>query len=172
MALVDGCIIYPTKKAILPLSKKLTEKARVAYSFNNLKSGSLISIGQLCDDNCISIFTKHDVQIIRCNEIIIRGNRTDNGLWNIPLSNNQSTLVSNPPETVAEQQVANVIIKVDTTKSELADYYAATLFNPAKSTLIRAIRNKSLTLWPALTTRLISKHLSKRLAAVQGHMDP
>ena len=79
--------------------------------------------------------------------------------------------MSNPPETTAQKQVANGIIKVDHTKSELADYYAATLFNSAKSTLLRAISNNSLTLWPALTTRLISKHLSKRLTAVQGHME-
>ena len=171
MAVADGRIIYLTKKAILPLSNKLTEKARVAFSFNNLKSGSLISIGQLCDDDCIAIFTKYDVQIIRRNEILIRGKQTDNGLWKIPLSKNQHTLVSNPPETAAQKQVANGIIKVDTTKSELADYYAATLFNPAKSTFLRAISNNSLTSWPTLTTRLISKHLSKRIAAVQGHMD-
>ena len=67
--------------------------------------------------------------------------------------------------------MANGIIKVDTTKSELADYYAAKLFKPAKSTLLRAILNNLLTSWPALTTSLISKHISKRLAAVQGHMD-
>ena len=60
----DGRIIPLTKKAILPLSKQLTRKARVAYSFDNLKSDSLISIGQLCDDDCIAIFTKYDVQII------------------------------------------------------------------------------------------------------------
>ena len=79
--------------------------------------------------------------------------------------------MSNPPETAAQKKVENGIIKVDTTKSELDDYYAPTLFNPAKSTLLRAISNNSLTLWPALTTRLISKHLSKRLTAVQGHME-
>ena len=67
--------------------------------------------------------------------------------------------------------MANGIIKVDTTKSELDDYYAATLFNPAKSILLRAICNNLLTSWPDLTTRLIRKHLSKRLADVQGHMD-
>ena len=64
VAVADGHIISPTKKAILPLLKKLTEKARVAYSFDNLKSGSLISIGKLCDDDCIAIFTKYDVQVI------------------------------------------------------------------------------------------------------------
>ena len=67
----DGRIISTTKKAILPLSKKLTEQARLAFSFDNFKSGSLISIGKLCDDNCIAIFTKYDVQIIRHNEILI-----------------------------------------------------------------------------------------------------
>ena len=79
--------------------------------------------------------------------------------------------MSNPTDTAAQKQVANGIIKVDTTKSELADYYAATLFNPTKSTLLRSISNNLLTSWPALTTILISKHLSKRLAAVQGHTD-
>ena len=84
MVVADGRIIYPTKKAILPLSKKLTKKSR----------------------------------------------------WKIPLYKNQPTLVSNPPETAAQKQVANGIIKVNTTKSELADYYAATLFSPAKYTLL------------------------------------
>ena len=77
--------------------------------------------------------------------------------------------MSNPPDTAAQKQVANGIVKVNTTKSELAYYYAATLLKPAKSTLLQAISNNSLTLWPALTTRLIIKHLLKRLAAVQGH---
>ena len=171
MSVVDICIISPTKKAIIPLLKILTEKARVAFSFDNLKRGSLISIGQLCDDDCIAIFTKYDVKIIRLNEILIRGKQTDNGLWKIPLSNNQPTLVSIHPEAAAEKQVENWIIKWDTTKSELADYYAATLLNLVKSTLLRAICNNYLTSWPALTTRLISTHLSKRLTAVQGHMD-
>ena len=116
MAVADGHILSPTKKAIIPLSKKLTEKARVAFNFNNLKSGSLISIGKLCNDNCITIFSKYDVQIIRHNEILIKGKMTDNGFWKISLSYNQPTLVLNPPETAAPKQVENGIIKVDSTK--------------------------------------------------------
>ena len=57
LSVADGRIISPTKKAILPLLNKLTEKARVAFSFNNLKIGSLILIGKLCDDDCIAIFS-------------------------------------------------------------------------------------------------------------------
>ena len=51
----------------------------------------------------------------------------------------------------------------------MADYYIATMFNPTKSTLLRAIRNNHLTPWPAFTTK--SMYLSKRLASVQDHMD-
>ena len=104
-----------------------------------MKSGSLISIGKLYNENCIAILSKYDVQIIQHDEILIKGKRTDNGLWKIPLSKNQPKLALNPPETAAQKQLSNGIIKVDTTKSELADYYSATLFNPAKSTLSRAI---------------------------------
>ena len=71
----------------------------------------------------------------------------------------------------AQKQAANGIIKGDTTKSELADYYTITIFNPTKYTLLQAIVNNLLTFCPELITRLISKHLSKRLIAVQGHMD-
>ena len=78
MAIADGRIIFPTKKAILPLSNKLTEKSRVVFSFDNLKSGSLISIGQLCDENCIAILSNYDFQIIQHNEILIKVKRTDN----------------------------------------------------------------------------------------------
>ena len=113
VAVADGCIISPTKKAIIPLLKKLTEKDRLAFSCENLKSGSLISIGQLCDDDCIAIFTNYDVQIIWRNEILIRGKRTDNGLWKIPLSNNQPTLVSNTPETVAQELLKWILQKVN-----------------------------------------------------------
>ena len=81
LAVADGHIILPTKKAILPLSNKLTEKYRVVLSFDNLKSGSLISIGQLCDENCIAILSNYDFQIIQHNEILVKVKRTDNWFW-------------------------------------------------------------------------------------------
>ena len=103
------------------------------------------------------------------DQIIIKGRRSDNGLWNIPL-NGVMTPASSSPKLVdndfptSKDHVSNGVIILD--KSELADYYAATLFNPIKSTLLRAIRNNHLTSWSALTTKLVSKHLSKRLASV------
>ena len=43
-------------------------------------------MGQLCDDDCVSIFTKFDVKSLKHNRVIITGLRDrTNGLWNIPL---------------------------------------------------------------------------------------
>ena len=52
-----------TKRALVPLSPALSPPAKVGHIFDNLKSRSLISIGQLCDDDCVTIFTKNAVHI-------------------------------------------------------------------------------------------------------------
>ena len=88
VTVADGDIMSPTKKAILPFATTFSRNAKIAYSFNNLKSGSLISIGQLCDDDCIAIFSKYDVKIIKGDKILIKGRRTTNGLWKIPIGTN------------------------------------------------------------------------------------
>ena len=92
-----------------------------------------------------------------------------NGLWKIPLAS-KSSEQSTPP---SPQQIhaANGIIKIDTTKGELAQYYVAALLSPTKSKLLRAIHKNRFTSWSSLTTKLINKHLPKRLASIQGHMD-
>ena len=129
-------------------------------------TGSLVSLGQLCDDDCIAIFTKYHVDILKNNQTIIKGERTDNGLWSIPLSDNQHKSSSSP-----HAEMANGIIRKDKTKSELAAYYAACCYNMRPSTLLRAIRLNYFTTWPGMTTSLISKHLPKSVASSKGHLD-
>ena len=41
-----------TESGILPLSGHLNAAAKKAHIFSDLHSASLISLGQLCDDNC------------------------------------------------------------------------------------------------------------------------
>jgi hypothetical protein len=52
----------------------------------NLKSSSLISLGQLCDDDCHIILNKENLTAIKNDKIILKGvrNPTD-GLWDIPV---------------------------------------------------------------------------------------
>ena len=51
-----------------------------------LTSSSLISLGQLCDDNCAILLNKTKLLAIKKNKIILRGTRNPNDkLWDIPI---------------------------------------------------------------------------------------
>ena len=63
MRVANGDNIESSKRALVPLAKELSTKAKTGHIFDDLKSGSLISIRQLCDDECIALFTKYDVKI-------------------------------------------------------------------------------------------------------------
>jgi hypothetical protein len=62
-----------TQKGILSLSDRLSTPAQAAFVLDDLKTGTLISLAQLCDDDCIAIFTKYDVQIVKDDQVIIKG---------------------------------------------------------------------------------------------------
>ena len=141
----------------LPLSDKLSSNAQSAFVLDDLKTGTLISLAQLCDDDCVAIFNKYDVKILKNNKIIITGTRMANGLWSLP--------ITPPPHQ------ANGILRTDRPRQELAEYHHATMGSPVSSTLLRAIRRHHLTTFPGLSTNLISKHLPKSLATVLGHQD-
>ena len=57
---------------ILPLHPSLSKVAQTAYSFPNLNNESLLSVGQLCDDDCEVLFDKKKVQILKNNKIILQ----------------------------------------------------------------------------------------------------
>jgi hypothetical protein len=142
----------------LPLSPHLNDDAEEAFALDSLKTGTLISLAKLCDDDCIAIFNKYEVQIVKKDQIIIQGTRMPNGLWSIPIS-------------TKPQHQANGILRTDKVKNELATYHHATMGGPVPSTLLRAIRRSHLTTFPGLTTNLISKHLDKSVATSLGHQD-
>jgi hypothetical protein len=142
---------------LLPLSPLLSDVAQRAFVLDDLRTGTLVSLAQICDDDCTAIFSKKDVKIVKNREIIINGTRTLNGLWSIPI------------QPILHQ--ANGILRLDKPRAELATYYHATLGSPVPSTLLRAIRRGHLTTFPQLTTQLISKHLPKSIATVLGHQD-
>ena len=71
-------------RATLQLSSKLSSRSQSDHVFNDTKPVSLISMGKLCDDDCVAIFTKLNMKILKHNRVIITGlwDRT-NGLWDI-----------------------------------------------------------------------------------------
>ena len=51
-----------------------------------LRSSSLISMGQLCDDGFEVVLTQNDLTVVKGNKIILRGKRNPtDGLWDIPI---------------------------------------------------------------------------------------
>ena len=76
----NGQIIKPILQTHISLAPELNNKAQHAYMFDDLKTESLISIGQPCDDDCIAIFSRYNLRIIKNNKIIINVKRKDKGM--------------------------------------------------------------------------------------------
>jgi hypothetical protein len=163
--------IETTKSANIPLAKELSTQAKVGHIFDSLKSGSFISIGQLCDDECVALFTKYNVKIYKNGQVIIVGERNaTNGLWNIPLA--PKAIPSEPTQTtaLATHHSGNGAIQDDGTKQDLATFLHANAYSPTPSTFLRAIQRNHFKSWPGLTGSLVTKHLAKALATSKGHL--
>ena len=52
----NGAVMRPTHSGVLPLSPLLSDKAQSAFVLDDLRTGTLVSLSQLCDDDCIAIF--------------------------------------------------------------------------------------------------------------------
>jgi hypothetical protein len=51
-----------------------------------LTSSNLISLGQLCDDDCEILLNKHEMKAMKNNKVILKGYRNSkDGLWDIPI---------------------------------------------------------------------------------------
>ncbi|KAI2511403.1 hypothetical protein MHU86_3014 [Fragilaria crotonensis] len=102
---------------LLPLSSRLSAQAQSAFVLDGLRTGTLVSLAQLCDDDCIAIFSKFDVKIVKRDTVIITGTRTPNGLWSIPLAA--------PPHQI------NGILRLDRSREALAIYHHTALGSPS-----------------------------------------
>jgi len=146
--LPDHQLITPTQSGILPIPT-LHDFACTAHIYPKLQSASLLSIGQLCDNDCTALFTKHDLKILnKHNNLILTGHRNlSDGLWDIDLTSNYTPC----PTTTS----LNIIMRFDKTKKELAQYYHACVGSPVQSSFIAAIANGNFITWPGLSVDLI-----------------
>ena len=63
--LPDNKYIRTSSTGLLPFEEYLSEDTKQALIYPDLKNASLLSIGQLCDDNCLALFTKYFLWIIK-----------------------------------------------------------------------------------------------------------
>jgi hypothetical protein len=83
----SGTPMVSITRGRLPLSPHLSTAAEEAFELDSLTTGSLVSLAKLCDDDCIALFTKHDVKILKGDQVVITGKRMSNGLWSVPIGN-------------------------------------------------------------------------------------
>ena len=57
----------------IPLAINLSAHAKKAHIFDGLHSASLISLDQLCDDDCVAILDKNEINILKGKTLILRG---------------------------------------------------------------------------------------------------
>lgn len=158
--LPNGKTITSTHTGELPLPN-LPMAARKAHLFPELSQHSLISVAQLADAGCSTIFDSSCVQVHHNGNIILTGSRTSNGLWSIDFQQSQDS---------SSDRQANSIIE-SSSQEQLIQYLHATCFSPSPSTWIRAINAGHFSSWPNLTTENVRKYLQPSIATSKGHMD-
>jgi hypothetical protein len=154
-------IIKSTHTGLLDIPE-LPITARECHIFPDLGSGSLLSIGLLCDHDVEVLFLKTKVQVFYHGKEILTGRRDyTNGLWTIPMS--VPKIKQNPCNAVTTT--------VTQTVAERVAFYHAALFSPTMSTWCKAIDAGHFVSWPELTSKQVRTHLPTTLATLKGHMD-
>ena len=68
----------------------------------------MLSIGQLCDDDCLALFTKEKVFIFKQNKLLLQGKRNFfNGMWTIPVPIHSVSIPS--PNTLTKTKLQTTL---------------------------------------------------------------
>ena len=158
----NSLIVLPspaTAVGRLPLPASLTALETNTHVFDDLPSASLISLGQLCDDNCIDILDKHKIQVIKESQVVMQGYRNlEDGLWDIPIKK-------------PFKHKALAIITREKTKIELIQYLHVCCSSPTPHIFLRAIKNENFLTFPGLNIPNITRFLPASIAIALGHLD-
>jgi hypothetical protein len=153
----------------------LPSSACRAHEFPSLHSHSLLSIGQLCDHECKSVFTNHCITITLHDIILLTGTRstTAGGIWTVyPIkpTTTHAVQTSTNPITSSVKVMFHTTLAHDTIANCIS-FYHASLFSPALSTWCHAIDTGHFTTWPGITSSAVRKCPPQSIPMHQGHLD-
>ena len=130
-------MITADRKGQLQLSDELSATAQTAMILPHLKSASLISIGQLCDDNCDVLLNKTKLIAIKNNKIILQGIRNPfDNLWDIPVKKQHIS-----PQNYQTPAIHPAIYPQRITKKSSPKMNHTTKVHPNKSIFREELRN-------------------------------
>ena len=82
----DNTVLKTQGTGLVPIDETLSPEATRAMILPELKSSSLISMGQLCDKNCLIVLSKKKLTVIKDNKLVLEGTRNKkDDLWDIPI---------------------------------------------------------------------------------------
>ena len=154
--LPNNWIFNPNKQVNIPLPN-LSSQATHAHLLPNLNSTGLLSIGKLCNSDCLALFTKTGVTIFNAkNDPVIIGQRNNPyGLWDVNISSSKQSESFPIPVTPS----ANAVLFLNKTKSKISAYHHTDAGWTTESTFSLDINDGNFTTFPGHTAQLVSKHL-------------
>jgi hypothetical protein len=139
----------------------LPHQARQAHILPGLVHNSLISVEQLCDNECSVTFTQDHVTVARNGKNVMYGSRDPKSrLWRVNLKQKMTPKI---PQCNHAHDNNN--------QKDLINYLHAACFSPVKSTWIKAIKNGNFSSWPGLNEQNVEKYLSKSKSTAKGHLN-
>ena len=141
--------------------------------FPSLASGSLISVGVLCDAGCIATFGEKILNVTLNRETVLSGVRTDR-LWyisDVPVILVQPYDYPVVNATIPEiTHYANVLAPTNAL-TDRVDFYRVSLGNPTLSTLCTALDKARLVSFPGhITAKQVQKVARFSESMHQGHL--
>ena len=154
----NGMNMRSIQSEVLPLHQLLTTSEKQAIVLKGLSNSFLLSIGQLCDNDCIAIFDKRHLHVYKWGQCVLKGMRNWlDGLWDINITK--------------KIEQANMIIRKDRSKTELAENLHKCAFSPSLSTFQRAIWKGRFLTWPGITSINFKKFVHNLVPTAKGHLD-
>ena len=156
--LTNNATMNATKTGILPLSRSLITYAEQTHIFDWLQCALLLSIGQLCGDDCISILDKIEIKNLKDKILIQNGHRNKTyRLWYIPISR----LIIHRAHSIITRSK----------KEKLIQYPHGCFFHPRPIIFLKAIKNGNFFTWTGLNNEQFLNHLTPIIATAFGYMD-
>ena len=148
----------------------LPRKLRLVHIFKDL-TGSLLSIGLLCDAGFEVTFKKHTVNVKTQNgKHIIAGKRI-NKLWMIDINDDagQFSIENDEHMQTSQENDKTAQMIAHQTHGEMVRYAHLTMGAPANPTFIAAI-SKGYIEPPGITVEMVRKNMPSSVATAKGHL--
>ena len=173
--LPDGRAIQASEKAKLPWTK-LRDKARECDILPSLKHNSLVSVGKLADAGYytlfmpggkgVKVYDANDVKINISAEAVLRGWRDHQGLWRVPIDDEEEVFLNDKELSEAAHNVFDLPSIEHTIR-----YLHASIGFPTKSTWLKAIKKGNFIGWPMATAENVAKYFPQSEETAKGHMN-